>query len=159
MAVKQTAARVASGLTPKQEEFAQLFVESDTNFFGNGVACYIQAYKPEQTGNWYNVARASASQLLSNINVCKRINELLESEGFNDENVDKQHLFLLNQYADLKTKLGAIAEYNKLKSRITRKLDITTAGKAFGKYEELTNEQLARIAEGSDKGDSEENTG
>jgi len=46
---------------------------------------------------------------------------LLEAGGFNDENVDKQHSFLLNQYADLKSKLGAIKEYNQLKGRIVEK--------------------------------------
>jgi hypothetical protein len=61
--------------------------------------------------------------LLTKPEICERINELLEAGGFNDENVDKQHTFLLNQFADLKTKLGAIKEYNELKSRVKRTQD------------------------------------
>lgn len=61
--------------------------------------------------------------------ICERINEILEAGGFNDENVDKQHSFLLNQFADLKSKLGAIKEYNQLKGRIINKTDITSGGK------------------------------
>lgn len=118
------ALRINGGkLTPKQEEFCELFACGSKDFYGNGVQCYIEVYEPDTSKpNWYKTACQSAYQILSNIEVCKRINELLDAEGFNDENVDRQHLFLINQFSDYKTKMSAIKEYNELKQRIKRKL-------------------------------------
>jgi hypothetical protein len=116
---KLSASTAKSGLLQTQERFCQLYTSSG-EFFGNGTQSYIEAFRPKKVGNWYNSARAQACTLLTNHNIIKRVNELLETGGFNNENVDKQHLFLLNQHADLKTKLGAIREYNSLKSRIDR---------------------------------------
>lgn len=116
-----------NGLNPKQELFCQLYAGiQDKEFFGAGTTSYIEAYDPDNTKpNWYKTAAAAATRLLKNVKIINRINELLESEGFNDQNVDKQHLFLLNQHADLKTKLGAIKEYNSVKGRIaTRKIEL-----------------------------------
>lgn len=115
-------------LNPKQEKFCQLYT-TDTEFFGNGVQAYIEAYDPDTSKpNWYKTACASASQLLSNIKVCERINQILEESGFNDVHVDKQLAFLLTQHVDFKTKLGAIKEYNKLKQRITEKAEFDLKG-------------------------------
>ncbi len=112
-------------LNLKQEKFCQLYTSQDREMFGNGVESYIEAYEPDKSNeNWYNGAKASASRLLSSVNVIERINELLEEGGFLDQNIDKQHLFLINQHADLKTKLGAIKEYNALKKRIGNKLEL-----------------------------------
>lgn len=110
-------------LTQKQELFAQLYA-TEREFFGNGVAAYVEAYQPNRTRlGWYNVACSRASQLLSNVKVCERINQLLDQNGFNDQNVDKQLNFLIVQHGDLKTKLGAIREYNKLKQRVTERIE------------------------------------
>lgn len=105
-------------LNERQEKFCQLFASSDKEFFGNGVQSYIEAYEPDQSKpNWYKSACQSASQLLSNIKVCARISELLDTGGFNDENVKKQHLFLINQYADAGAKQKAISDFYKLKGK------------------------------------------
>lgn len=115
-------------LTPKQEAFC-IFYATDKEFFGNGVQAYIEVYNPNQSKpNWYKTACAASSRLLSNVKVCERINELLEESGFNDIAVDKQLAFLLTQFSDFKTKLGAIKEYNKLKQRITEKSEIDHKG-------------------------------
>lgn len=112
-------------LNPKQEMFCQLYA-SDREFFGNGVQAYIEAYDPDTSKpNWYKTACASASQLLSNIKVCERINEVLEEGGLNDNFVDKQLVFIIKQHADFGSKIAAIREYNKLKSRITDKSETT----------------------------------
>lgn len=127
-------------LNPKQELFCQLYATDET-FFANGVQTYIEVYEPDQSKpNWYKIACQSASQLLSNIKVLNRINELLESEGLNDAFVDKQLLFLINQQVDFKAKLGAMKEYNALKKRITSKLDLTTDGQPIQivRYEQPT---------------------
>jgi hypothetical protein len=119
---------IEENLNPKQERFCQLYA-SDREFFGNGVESYIEVYEPDKSNpNWYKTACSSASQILSNIKVINRINELLDGEGLNDAFVDKQLLFLIRQHDDKANKLGALREYNKLKQRITDKLDVTTNG-------------------------------
>ncbi len=115
-------------LNPKQELFCKLYA-TDKEFFANGVQTYIEVYKPDQDKkNWYKTACASAAQLLANIKVCERINQLLEEGGLNDQFVDKQLKFLVTQHADYKSKLGAIKEYNALKARVTKKLDVMSGG-------------------------------
>ncbi|HEX9059113.1 MAG TPA: terminase small subunit [Clostridia bacterium] len=112
-------------LTTQQEIFCQLYA-TDMEFFGNGVQSYIKAYDIDVNKKGaYNGARASASRLLADANILARINKILESGGFNDANIDKQLEFLINQSADLNTKLGAIREYNRLKARIIDKVDVT----------------------------------
>lgn len=120
---KDTASRTQAGNNLQMEQFCISYTGTDRELFGNGVKAYLEVYGPEYLITnkkimSYEVAMASASRLLRNVKVINRINELLEEGGFNDRNVDKQHLFLLNQHADLKTKLGAIKEYNTLKRRI-----------------------------------------
>lgn len=110
-------------LNPKQEAFCKLYA-TDQEFFGNGVQSYIEVYGPDMSKpNWYKTACAAAAQLLSNIKVFSRINDLLEETGFNDAAVDKQLSFLIHQQADFPTKAAAIREYNKLKKRIDDKKD------------------------------------
>ncbi len=118
------------GLNLKQEAFCQLYVMADKDFFGNGVECYLEVYPIDKSKpNWYKIACQSASRLLSNVKVCERINELLESGGLNDQFVDKQLLFLITQHTDFNAKIRALQEYNKLKQRITEKLDVKSNGK------------------------------
>jgi hypothetical protein len=118
-----------TGLNPRQEMFCQLFA-SDREFFGNGVQSYIEAYDPDTSAkNWYLAARVSASRLLTNTNILRRINELFEESGLNDQFVDKQLEKLITQDADFTNKMAAIKEYNKLKQRITEKIDVAMSEK------------------------------
>ena len=118
-------------LNPKQESFCQLYA-TNTEFFGNGVQSYIEVYNPDQTKkNWYDNARSNASQLLTNTNVLARINELIDIT-LNDAHVDKQLALVVTQNADFGAKVKAIGEYNKVKGRITQKLDVTSKGKRIG---------------------------
>lgn len=113
-----------SKLNLRQELFCQLYA-TQSEFFGNGVQSYIEAYEPDTTRpNWYKTACASASRLLANDKVIARINEILEQTGLNDAFIDKQLSFLIAQHADFTNKLGAIREYNKLKQRITDKSEV-----------------------------------
>ena len=110
-------------LNLKQEEFCQLYA-TEEEFFGNGVETYLEVYEIDKTKpNWYKTACSAASRLLRNGKVCQRINTLLEEGGLNDQFVDKQLVFLITQHSDFTNKLGAIKEYNKLKQRITDKLE------------------------------------
>jgi len=107
----------------QQEMFCQYFT-SPTEFFGNGVQSYSSAYNFDiNNPRDYNTAKSAAARLLTNVNVLNRINSLLDADGFNDTNVDKQLLMLISQSADFHAKLGAIKEYNKLKTRITDKVE------------------------------------
>ncbi len=113
------------GLNPEQEEFCKLYASSE-EFFGNGVKSYLQCFNiDQQKPNWYKTACSAASQLLSNIKVSKRINDLLADSGLNDQFVDKQTLFLVTQHEDKKAKLGGIKEYNRVKKRIDDKPNVT----------------------------------
>lgn len=126
MAKKKTTKKKAV-LNAKQEKFCQLYA-TDEQFFCNGVQSYIEAYKPKKTTSWYNSAKTSAFNLLTKPNILKRIDELLELDGLNDQFVDKQLNKLIHQDADFKSKLGAIKEFNKLKQRITEKSEVEHKG-------------------------------
>lgn len=115
-------------LTPQQEMFCQLYA-GDREFFGNGVQSYIEAYGLDTSkSGWYNVAKSGACENLTKPYILERIDEIFEAHGLNDQFVDKQLEKLIVQDADFNTKMKAIAEYNKLKSRITEKKDITSGG-------------------------------
>jgi hypothetical protein len=142
-------------LNPKQEKLCQLYA-SDREFFGNGVESYVEAYEPDQSKkNWYKTACSAASRLLRNVKVSERINELLEQGGLNDQAVDKQLSFLIAQHADFKSKLGAIREYNKLKSRIVERVDHTTKGEniAPNPYAGLSTDELRALAQAKQRED------
>lgn len=146
---EKTAAKTEAGLNLQQEEFCKLYTSSesiDRELFGNGVQCYLEVYGGEyyrlnRKPMSYLVAIASSSRLLANVKIIKRINELLEEGGFNDQNVDRQHLFLINQHADLKTKMSAIKEYNAVKKRVDpnrQTLIVTISGESAKRYNIVT---------------------
>lgn len=133
--------KTKDGLNFNQERFCQLYACSK-EFFGNGVQTYIEVYEPDRTkSNWYNNACVSASEILSNPKVYNRINELLSEYGLNDQNADKQLLFLIDQQSDFKSKLGAIREYNKLKNRIIERVKQETEIVTIN-TDQMTPEQL-----------------
>ncbi len=118
-------------LTPQQEQFCQLYA-SDREFFGNGVQSYIEAYGVNiYERGAYNMAKTGASENLTKPYILERINEIFEAHGLNDTFVDKQLEKLIIQDADYSTKMKAIAEYNKLRQRITIKQDITSDGESM----------------------------
>lgn len=129
--------KVSNDMTAQQVEFCNLYVTKE--FFGNGTEAYIEAYNIDLTRKGaYEGARASASRLLTNANILNRINELLDNQGLNNEFVDKQLLFILTQNADFGAKIQAIKEYNKLRQRITDKIELNGEVKNF--IIELTDE-------------------
>ena len=125
-------------LSMRQEKFCGFFLDYDKEFFGNGVQSYLEVYDIDKSKpNWYKTACAAASQLLSNIKVSDRIAELLEAGGFNDENITKQHLFLINQHTDFRVKMKAISDYYKIKGKYA-----ATKIKFEDDNEELTDEEV-----------------
>ncbi len=137
------------GVNDRQERFCQ-FYATEREFFGNGVESYLEVYDIDKSKpNWYKTACSAASQLLRNIKVCARINELLEEVNLNDMFVDKQLGFLITQHADFTNKLGAIREYNKLKQRITERTDITSAGEKITFDDKQITTIAGRLTKGS----------
>lgn len=125
-------------LNPKQELFCKLYA-SDREFFGNGTDSYIEAYDIDITKKGaYMAAAASASRLLKNVKVLARIDQLLDNSVLNDQHVDKQLGFWITQKASPQASVAAIREYNKLKSRILDKSEVTH------KFEDMDDEQLER---------------
>lgn len=115
-------------LNEKQELFCQLYA-SDRDFFGNGVLTYAEAYDLDiAIPKNYNTAKTNAWRLLTNADILKRIDEILELGPLNDTYVDRQLAKVIAQDADFGAKVSAIREYNKLKTRITEKIDHTTKG-------------------------------
>jgi len=119
-------------LNPKQEMFCVLYA-SDREFFGNGVQSYVEAYNPPRRGNWMASARTDASRLLTNANILRRIDELLDIQ-VNNSFIDKRLGFWATQLAHPQASIEAIKEYNKLKKRIDEKLTL--------KFSDLTDDQL-----------------
>lgn len=104
-------------LNVKRERFCILYA-SDKEFFGNGTQAYIEAYNIDVTRKGsYNAARVSAHHLLTNPNILKRLDEILEDSGLNIPFVDKQLKLLITQNAFFPSKLGAIREFNSMKGR------------------------------------------
>lgn len=108
-------------LTEQQELFCEFYAQ-DEELFANGVKCYMKAYPDSD----YNTAKANASRLLTNANILARINELLEVGPLNDAFVDKQLAMLITQNVDWSVKMQAMKEYNALKARITKKVEVST---------------------------------
>lgn len=112
---------LSEGLTPKQKKFCENYVSKE--FYGNGTWSYVNAYQMDMTEKGaYAVAASGAKENLRKPQIYNYINSLLEQDGLNDAFVDKQLLFLINQHDDLSAKTNAIKEYNKLKQRITDKI-------------------------------------
>lgn len=119
-------------LNPQQKLFCELFA-SDREFFGNGVQSYIEAYDIDiKKPGAYNSAKTNANKLLTKAYILDYINQLFEARGLNDSFVDKQLEKLITQDAEFGVKIKAIAEYNKLKGRITEKHDLTSDGEKVG---------------------------
>lgn len=112
---KQLAKR---NLNLKQDLFCKLFA-TDPKILGNGSQCYLKAY-----GGSYETAKVNANRFLSDERITARINEYLSNEGFNEVNVDKQHLFIINQKKDLNVAMKGIQEFNKLKKRVSNTIEL-----------------------------------
>lgn len=108
---------------PNHELFCNLYA-SDKEFFGNGVASYVEAYNKDlRKKGTYASSRTMAYKLLTKADILARIREIMDIY-INDEVVDKELAFVIKQNAELSAKVAAIREYNQLKGRITKKLHI-----------------------------------
>ena len=111
-------------LTLKQELFCQLYSKPG-DYFGNGTQAYIESFGVDiNKKGAYASARTQAYTLLTKHDIMARIRELLELGPLNDVSMDRELAFIAYQSADMPSKLGAIREFNKLKQRITDKLQL-----------------------------------
>lgn len=139
-------------LNVNQELFCQLYIKN-SELFGNGTECYGEAYgykfdeldnsdeviDPEtkkviQYGTLSkarNVCAVESHKQLRKPKIQARLTELL-NELLKDDIVDSQLAKLIMQDYKPEAKIAAIREYNKLKQRITDKVDLTSKGKAIG---------------------------
>lgn len=100
-------------LKPQQETFCQLYV-NDVHCFGNGTRSYIIAYG--ETKVKYDSALRSASRLLTNVDIRRRIDELLDA-CLENKVVDRELARVILQNEDLPAKVSAIREYNRIRDR------------------------------------------
>ena len=142
-------------LNLNQEEFCQLYAGGG-QYFGNGVWSYILAYKldvpvieykilSDGQKKAYDIACAATVQLLRNIKIQKRCNELLDAL-IKDEVVDRELARVIMQNNELPAKVSAIKEYNLLRNRI-KQPDAQKVEIIFG------DEQVKKIARRISNGD------
>lgn len=102
-------------LTVNEEMFCRAMVDLDGECAGQPKRAYAMAYNPtDPKAAWVST---EAGKLMKKDNVKKRIDELIEQLGFNNSNVDFEHLKVIKQDRDLSNKMKAISEYNRLKGR------------------------------------------
>ena len=137
---------MSTNLTPQQEHFCKLYVQSSS-----GVLSYMEAYKYEipkdenakniTSSKEYNICNANASRLLTNDNIRATIRDLW-LERFNDKEIDARTSQIAFSGRDTDS-IQAIKIANDLKQRITRKLDITSGGRPL---QDVSDEELERLA-------------
>ncbi len=124
--------------TMKQEIFCQAWVDS----VGNGTHASLMAfdiegkemlelaekYRTEEqkliANKAYSTASTMATEYLRKPEVRKRIDEILDERGFNDETVKKVHFQLL-QSAKSEVRMKAVESYYMLMGKIIEKKDVT----------------------------------
>ena len=133
-------------LKPQHEVFCQLYVKNE-ELFGNATLCYAEAYNYKLETLSHEETRDDEGHLIEESeyekakNVCgveghrllrmpkcqQRITVLL-NEMLKDDIVDAQLAKVILQNRKLDSKVSAIREYNKIRQRITEKVDLTSGG-------------------------------
>jgi hypothetical protein len=120
-------------MTLKEQAFCDYYLQ----FQGNGVDAVFEAgYKAHDR----KVAAQIAFDNLRKPNLMAYIDKLLVDYGFTDDNVEKQHLFVLNQFADLQAKNKAIDMFYKLKGKYAPEKQVH----AVINLTDLINQKLGR---------------
>lgn len=134
-------------LTAKQERFCYFYTLPGQETFGNGTKSYIEAYGLDATKKSdVSVAKASSSRLLTNVNLIDRINSAL-NEKLNDREVDAKLAQWIFQNENPNASILAIKEYNKLRQRITEKIESTNKTIMIGVVRDVYREAERRIRE------------
>ena len=124
-------------LTPEQEHFCVLYT-SKGDYSKKGYKCYAEAYgheiptdekgQTDFTSTPYKTCVTNASRLLIQQNISDRIKEIY-IDKFNDiSNADARIQDIIETGKDTDA-IQAVKVLNDIKQRITKKIDITTAGR------------------------------
>lgn len=103
---------------------------------------------PSSYDKCHNVCAVEGTRLLRRPKISQRITKLL-NELMTDEFVDGELVKVISQDAELKPKVAAIGEYNKLKKRTTTSVIEHTH--SFAKYEGMSDEELEKALEQGEK--------
>lgn len=135
-------------LNKRKELFCQFYVKNKETFC-NATESYAEAYDfkldtldttrekdpdnpmkdlPSEYDRAYRVVAVEGSRLLRKVDIQDRITQLF-NELLRNDIVDGELSKLIVQDSDWDVKVAAIKEFNKLKARITEKVDHTTLGK------------------------------
>lgn len=123
-------------LNLKQKLFCEFYLELG----GNGVDAIIEAgYDITDSRGVQNkrLAASMASENLTKPNIYEYVKLLFEEYGYTDENVEKQHLFLINQFGDLSAKAKGIDMFYKKKGAYKNELEVK-----FINYRNMSIEDL-----------------
>jgi len=143
-------------ITIKQRLFCEYYLQ----FYGNGTQAIVSAgYSVhfrgkggEDTGGInYKLASVMAAENLVKPSICAYINLKLKKYGFDDDNVDKQHLFLINQYDDLAAKAKGIDMFYKVKNKYPKEksdVNVNIATPILGGITHMPLEERKKMLDG-----------
>lgn len=160
-------------LTPRQESFCQNYTQN-YELFGNATLAYAESYgfdleaQPKDDAVYeineakekvlvekssyqkmYDMCSGSGSRLRRNAKIQERCRQLL-NEFMNDQVIDARLTEIIINGRD-EHSINAIKEYNKLKARITEKIDHTTNGESIAGF------NFIRAEENKDNGEDNTN--
>lgn len=136
--------KIKPGLTLQQELFCQYYVKNEA-LRGNATLCYAEAYdyhldtlsreqvwdkdhliliEESEYNKAHNVCSTEGNRNLRKTNIQDRITDLL-NEMLTDKEVDAQLAKVILQDSKMDSKVGGIREYNKLKKRVTDKIEVS----------------------------------
>lgn len=142
--------------TPQRKLFAKLYTTKGVTFC-NATESYAAAYDYDIEPRWneehqkfertreqeahYLTCRVNGSRLRANAGVKTMIDNELMAQ-FNDRNADVrlQEILIGGKDAD---SLNAIKQYNELKGRIVKKMDVNVAARPF---QQLSDDELSAMA-------------
>ena len=138
-------------ITPQNEAFCIAYTTRGETF-SNAYKSYANAYdieipltedsKLDYTSSEYKVAQNGGSRLLLKKEIQERVRDLL-LEKLNDKEVDARLNEIILGGKDTDS-IAGIKIHNELKQRITKKIDITTAGRPMLA---LSDDELKALAE------------
>ena len=96
----------------------------------------------------FSTAAAMASEYLRKPNIIKRIDDILEERGFNDDAVKREHFKLISGSKD-EVRVRAIDSYYRLKGKYIDRTEHSglNGGPIQVKYEKLSDEELLKLYE------------
>ena len=100
-------------LNQKQELFCRYYATNEIGTRGNGTRAYMKAYPDSSEES----SAVSAYEFLRNPKILSELQRLWKLSNLTDEEVDAELAGIVRQDKDLKSKLGSIKEYNRLRER------------------------------------------